>query len=211
MGTLYQFKAKDIDGNEFDFASLQGKVVMITNVACQCGMTKSSYYAMSDMYKSFAGRPFEIVAFPSNQFGGQEPAAEPEIKRFVKDKFDVKFQMMAKSDVNGDATNPVYVWLKRCFPGRVTWNFSARFLIDHRGVPVARLEKESWAANEQMVEGLVQAAQAAMASVSSASSSSVSSASSPSSSSSSSAPSSDSASSSAPPPDPDPASASTAV
>jgi glutathione peroxidase-family protein len=91
------------------------------------------------------------MAFPCNQFGKQEPKPEAEIKTFVESKFNVKFPMFAKIDVNGAKTHPIYTFLKGCFPGDLTWNFSSKFLVDRNGIPVARFEKESWADVESAI------------------------------------------------------------
>ena len=98
---------------------------------------------------------FEIVAFPSNQFGGQESRKEDEIKQFVTDKFGVNFPLLAKSDVNGEHANPVYTFLKQSLPGDITWNFSAKFVTAAEGRPIARFEKESWEEIEQFLKDVL--------------------------------------------------------
>jgi len=85
-----------------------------------------------------------VMAFPCNQFGGQEPGTEAEIKEFVTKNFQSKFPMSSKVDVMGDKMHPVYKWLQQCFPGDITWNFASKFIVDRNGVCVARFEKEKW-------------------------------------------------------------------
>jgi len=145
QGTIYQFKdsMNDIDGNPFNFETLKGKAVIITNVACDCGFTKSGYEHIVQWQKEFAGKPFEVVAFPSNAFNQEKKSAE-EIKEHVKTTFGFEKILMEKSHINGEKTNPVYTWLKKSFPGDITWNFSSWMLVDHRGIPIQRFEKESW-------------------------------------------------------------------
>lgn len=99
---------------------------------------------MSAMQKRLKSRGFEVLAFPCNQFGGQEPWPEEEIKKWVHDKFHIEFPLFKKIEVNGDNTHPVYSFLKKAFPGDITWNFHGRFLINHEGVPIKRWAKEPW-------------------------------------------------------------------
>lgn len=101
--------------------------------------------------KKYREKGLEILAFPCNQFGGQEPKPEEEIKKFVTDKFNVEFNMFSKVEVNGDNTDEVFQFLKKCFPGDITWNFATKWVIDRTGKPVARFEKESWEEIEQFL------------------------------------------------------------
>lgn len=151
FGTLWEMKGKDILGNDFDFSQLEGKVALLVNVACDCGYTKSGYTAMSAMYDELKDEGFVVLGFPSNQFGGQESRAPEEIVAFTKEKYDVNFPLLAKADVNGDEEQPVYTWLKKSFPGDVTWNFASKFLVNAQGIPIARFEKESWDTVKQAV------------------------------------------------------------
>lgn len=114
---------------------------------------------MSELYSKYADQGFEIIAFPSNQFGAQESRPEDEIKDFVKTKYNVKFPLLAKGDVNGDNTHPLYQWLKKSLPGDITWNFAAKFIINQAGVPVERLEKENWTIIENKIKGYLKDAQ----------------------------------------------------
>lgn len=109
-------------------------------------MTKSGFQALVRLHEKYQEQGFEIFAFPCNQFGSQDPKPEPEIKEFVQKRFGVKFNMFSKINVNGDEAHPVYKFLKSCFPGDLTWNFSSKFLVNRSGIPIARFEKESWEA-----------------------------------------------------------------
>lgn len=145
MGSFYGLKAVDIEGNKVDFSDHKGKVVLVVNVASAWGATTSSYKAMTGMYEKYKGDGLVIMGFPCNQFGGQEPKSEAEISKFVKDKFNVTFPMFSKIDVKGDNVHPVYKFLLACFPGDITWNFAAKFMVDRNGVPVARFgRKQKW-------------------------------------------------------------------
>jgi len=151
LGSFYNLNAVNIDGKSEDFTRFAGQVTLVVNVACKWGKTKSSYQAMTAMYDKLNGKGFNIMAFPCNQFGGQEPWPEAQIKKWVEDNFKVKFPLYSKVDVNGDKTHPVYTFLKTCFPGDITWNFAAKFLVDQNGIPIARFEKEDWPAIEKVV------------------------------------------------------------
>jgi len=110
---------------------------------------------MSALYKRHVNQGFTILAFPSNQFGAQEPKSEAEIKEFVK-KFDVQFPIFSKINVNGPKTHPVYKFLKGAFPGDVTWNFAAKFLIDRHGRPIRRFGKsEKFEDIEKVIDQVV--------------------------------------------------------
>jgi len=139
--TLYEFTAKDIDGNEVSLDKYKDHPVLVVNVASNCGLTKNNYKQLNEMYGKYEGQGLRILAFPSNQFNGQEPGCDIDIKEFAK-KNDVKFDMMSKIDVNGDSAHPLYKWLKNQKGGllgfdAIKWNFT-KFLIDKNGVPIKR-------------------------------------------------------------------------
>ncbi len=135
--TLYGFKAKTIDGTDFDFSSLKGKKVMIVNTASECGYTPQ-YAALQELYAKYDSLDnFEIIGFPCNQFGGQEPGSSAEIKTFCTKNYGVTFQMMEKINVKGDNQHPLYKWLTNKSENGVEdavvkWNFN-KFLIDENG------------------------------------------------------------------------------
>lgn len=132
--SFYELSAQDIDGRLVDFASFKDKVVLITNVASFCGYTESHYKSLVELWDQVKGTgKVEILAFPCNQFGGQEPESCPLIKKFAQDK-GVEFQMMYKIDVNGPNASPVYKFLKQVAgPQYITWNFATYFVISPSG------------------------------------------------------------------------------
>lgn len=135
--TLYDFKAKTLDGEDFDFSTLKGKKVLIVNTASECGFTPQ-YKELQELYDKYGkDGKFVILGFPCNQFGGQEPGTAAEIKTFCTKNYGVTFQMMEKVDVKGDKQHPLYKWLTTksengVEDGEVHWNFH-KFLIDENG------------------------------------------------------------------------------
>ncbi|XP_065320747.1 uncharacterized protein LOC135928264 [Gordionus sp. m RMFG-2023] len=137
---IYDFKVKTIDGEEIKLDKYKDKVLIISNVASQCGFTNSNYKQFQELYNKYADKGFSILAFPCNQFARQEPATECQIKDFSK-KYDVTFDMFSKIDVNGSNTEPLFQYLKKAQNGllfdAIKWNFT-KFLINKEGVPVKR-------------------------------------------------------------------------
>ncbi len=134
--TIYSFKVKDIDGNEFDFASLKGKKIMIVNTASECGLTPQ-YEQLQSIYQEFKDKNFIIVGFPANNFGAQEPGSNKEISAFCTKNYGVTFPMMEKISVKGDDMAAIYQYLtKKELNGlqdsQVEWNFQ-KYLIDENG------------------------------------------------------------------------------
>jgi len=129
-----QHTVKDIDGKDFDLAQLKGKVVLVVNVASRCGFTKQ-YTGLESLYQKYKDRGLVVLGFPSNDFGGQEPGSEAEIKAFCSNTYGVTFPMMSKITVKGDAIHPVYRALtvgSGGFAGEVGWNFT-KFVIGRDG------------------------------------------------------------------------------
>ncbi|XP_059056212.1 juvenile hormone epoxide hydrolase-like [Achroia grisella] len=140
--TVYEFTAKNIDGKEVKLEKYKGHVLVIVNVASQCGLTDVNYEQLNQLYEKYAiTKGLRILAFPCNQFNSQEPGTHREIFSFVK-KRDVKFDVFEKIDVNGDNAHPLWQFLKRTqsgiFGDFIKWNFS-KFIVDKNGVPVERL------------------------------------------------------------------------
>lgn len=134
--TIYQFKVKDLYGNEFDFASLKGKKVMIVNTASECGLTPQ-YEQLQSLYEEFGSDHFVIIGFPANNFGNQEPGSNAEIATFCQANFGVTFPMMEKISVKGEDMAPIYHFLtekrQNGFADSVVeWNFQ-KYLIDENG------------------------------------------------------------------------------
>jgi glutathione peroxidase len=139
--TVYDFQAKTIDGREIPLSSFKGKVLLIVNVASRCGFTPQ-YSGLQKLYDQHKAAGFEVLGFPCNQFGQQEPAKESEIRTFCDTTYGVQFPLFSKIDVNGPNAHPVFEFLKSAKPGllgmkRIKWNFT-KFLIDRTGKPIKR-------------------------------------------------------------------------
>lgn len=141
MATLYDFSARTIDGEERPLDAYRGKVALVVNVASKCGLTPQ-YAGLEALYEQHRERGLEVLGFPCNQFAGQEPGSEAEVKQFCETRYGVRFPMFAKIDVNGPGRHPLYAWLTAeptapDGPGDVAWNF-AKFLVGRDGRVVAR-------------------------------------------------------------------------
>lgn len=139
--TVYDFRAKTIDGKEEPLSAFAGKVLLIVNVASQCGFTPQ-YAGLEGLHRKYADQGLEVLGFPCNQFGSQEPGDEAEIKTFCSTRYGVTFPLFAKIDVNGANAHPLYQFLKSARPGllgteMIKWNFT-KFLIDRSGKPIKR-------------------------------------------------------------------------
>jgi len=139
---LYSFTLNSIDGKSAPLADYKGKVVLIVNVASQCGYTPQ-YSALEAIYEKYKDRGFVIVGFPANNFGAQEPGTNAEIKTFCSRKYNVTFPMYAKISVKGADQAPLYSYLTKetgtGIAGEIKWNFT-KFLVDRNGNVVQRFE-----------------------------------------------------------------------
>ena len=134
--SIHQFKVKTIDGEIFDMASLKGKKVLIVNTASKCGFTPQ-FKDLEELYLKYKDKNFVIIGFPCNQFGGQDPGSNTEIKEFCKKNYGVTFPMMEKINVKGDSICDVYSWLTNkekngVMSSTVKWNFQ-KYMIDENG------------------------------------------------------------------------------
>ena len=141
MSTIADFSAKLPGGDEASLADKLGKVLLVVNTASKCGFTPQ-YEGLEALHRKYAEQGFEVLAFPCNQFGAQEPGNAEEIANFCSLKYDVSFPLMDKIDVNGAGTPPLYDWLKKEAPGlmgsrSIKWNFT-KFLIGRDGQVVRR-------------------------------------------------------------------------
>ena len=141
MTTIADFTADLPGGKQVNLADKQGKVLLVVNTASKCGFTPQ-YDGLEALWKQYGERGFEVLAFPCNQFGGQEPGTADQIEEFCKVNFGVSFPLMAKVEVNGPNETPLYSWLKSEAPGlmgtkSIKWNFT-KFLIDRQGKVVRR-------------------------------------------------------------------------
>ena len=139
--SIYDFKVKDIDGNEISMASFKEKVILICNVASTCGFTPQ-YKGLQKLYDTYKDQGFVVLGFPCNQFGMQEKGNEKDIKEFCESNFSVSFPMFTKINVNGADAEPLFKFLssnKKGFVGTeaIKWNFS-KFLVDKKGNIVGR-------------------------------------------------------------------------
>ncbi|WP_298163080.1 glutathione peroxidase [Brevundimonas sp.] len=140
-GSVYDFTAIGIDGTEVPLGRFRGQALLIVNTASKCGFT-GQYAGLEALHRQYSDRPFEVLGFPCNQFGAQEPGRAAEIASFCSSTFDVNFPMFDKIEVNGPNRHPLYDWLtrqRRGFLGirDVKWNFT-KFLTDREGRVVAR-------------------------------------------------------------------------
>src|SRR5262245_61899772 len=132
MMRLYDFEVATIDGQRQRLDAYRGRVLVVVNVASRCGFTPQ-YAGLGALYRKYHDRGFEVLGFPCDQFGQQEPGDEAEIKQFCKLKYGVTFPMFAKIEVNGAGTAPLYRYLKSARRGllgtkRIKWNFT-KFLV----------------------------------------------------------------------------------
>ncbi|WP_347548315.1 glutathione peroxidase [Pseudalkalibacillus hwajinpoensis] len=140
--TVHSFTAETLQGNAMPLSEYSGKVLLIVNTASKCGLTPQ-YESLQELYDSLKDEQFEILGFPCNQFGAQEPGSEKDIQEFCSINYGVRFQMFAKVDVNGENAHPLFQYLTHEAPevehGDIPWNFT-KFLVDQNGNVVERYE-----------------------------------------------------------------------
>lgn len=139
--SIYQFHTNDIDGKDVSLAKYKGHVLIVVNVASNCGLTETNYKQLETLHEKYASsKGLRILAFPSNQFANQEPGTSADILKFVK-QYNVQFDLFEKVDVNGDGAHPLWKWLKKQSGGFITdnikWNFT-KFVVDKNGHVVSR-------------------------------------------------------------------------
>jgi len=140
-GDLYQLSAPLLDGGEVNLGQFKGRVLLIVNTASKCGFTPQ-YQGLEELYRNYKERGLEVLGFPCNQFGGQEPGTADEIGTFCERNYGVSFPMFAKIDVNGPNAHPIIQILKASKRGilgteRIKWNFT-KFLVDRTGKVACR-------------------------------------------------------------------------
>ncbi len=141
MTTVYDFEANLLDGTPQKLDAYRGKLLLVVNVASKCGFTPQ-YEGLEALYRAHKDRGLEVLGFPCNQFGHQEPGDAAEIRNFCSTKYEVSFPLFAKVDVNGADAHPLYKFLKHAAPGvlgseAIKWNFT-KFLVDRDGNVVRR-------------------------------------------------------------------------
>jgi glutathione peroxidase len=159
MTTIADFTVEKPDGTPLDLAEKHGKVLLVVNVASKCGFTPQ-YEGLEALQRKYGEQGFEVLGFPCNQFGAQEPGNADEIASFCKLNYDVTFPVLKKVEVNGDGASPLYDWMKKEAPGlmgskSVKWNFT-KFLIARDGKVVRRYgPTDSPASIEKDIEALL--------------------------------------------------------
>jgi glutathione peroxidase len=154
---VLKFKMKSLDGKEVDLARYQGKVLLIVNLASECGYTPQ-YKDLQALYSKYGKDGFVVLGFPCNQFGQQEPGTSKEIADFCKKNYGVTFPLFAKIDIEGPGAAPLYRYLtsrehNSKFAGPVKWNFE-KYLISRTGEVIARFEAETEPASASVVEAI---------------------------------------------------------
>jgi glutathione peroxidase len=139
--SVLDFKLKDIEGKEVALSSYKGKTLLFVNVASKCGLTEKQYGSLTKLHEKYKDKGFEILAFPANNFGKQEPGTDSEIKGFCEKK-NVAFKLFSKISVKGEDIHPLYKFLTQKetdpkFAGDIRWNFD-KFLVDKKGEVIAR-------------------------------------------------------------------------
>ena len=141
MTSIADFTVATNKGDELDLKEKLGKVLLVVNTASKCGFTPQ-YDGLEKLFQDYKEKDFEVLAFPCNQFGAQEPGEAEEIEQFCKVNFGLTFPLMQKVEVNGDNASPLFDWMKKEAPGlmgskTIKWNFT-KFLIDREGNVVKR-------------------------------------------------------------------------
>ncbi|HWE37097.1 MAG TPA: glutathione peroxidase [Isosphaeraceae bacterium] len=151
---MLKFQMKDIDGKPVDLAKYKGDVLLVVNVASQCGLTPQ-YKGLEAVYEKYKGQGFEVLGFPANEFGSQEPGSNEEIKSFCTGKYNVTFPMFSKIVVKGDGIDPLYKYLTAGtdpkFHGEIPWNFT-KFLVNRKGEVIARFSPKDTPESEKVVK-----------------------------------------------------------
>jgi glutathione peroxidase len=154
---VYQFRLPDIDGRIVDLGQYKGKVLLLVNTASMCGNTPQ-YGSLQEMYERYRDRGFEILAFPANNFGQQEPGTNAAIKSFCYTKYSLTFPLFSKISVAGKDQHPLYRYLteQSPFPGRVTWNFQ-KYLVDRSGQVIGKYDPGMSPLSDKIVDDIERA------------------------------------------------------
>ena len=152
--SIYDFTMDDIDGKPVSLSQYRGKVLLVVNTASLCGNTPQ-YSELEKMYETYQEKGFEVLAFPANNFGQQEPGTNAEIKGFCLTKYSVSFPLFSKISVKGSDKHPLYQYLteQSPFPGEVEWNFQ-KYLIDRSGNIVARYHHRTKPLSDEIVRAV---------------------------------------------------------
>lgn len=153
---FYDFTMKDISGKDKALSEYRGKVVLVVNVASQCGYTPQ-YEGLENLYEKYSARGLVVAGFPANDFGAQEPGTDSEIATFCTSKYGVKFPMFSKITVKGNGKDPLYAFLTNAAPaGEVKWNFE-KFLVGKDGQVIARFPSSVAPESDTMIDAVEKA------------------------------------------------------
>jgi len=153
-GSIYDFTMDDIDGKPTPLSKFKGKVLLVVNTASFCGNTPQ-YTDLETIYEKYQTRGLEVLAFPANNFGQQEPGTNQDIKGFCLTKYSVSFPLFSKISVTGSDKHPLYQYLteRSSFPGEVEWNFQ-KYLVDRSGNVIARFHHRTKPLSREIVQGI---------------------------------------------------------
>jgi glutathione peroxidase len=155
MPTAHDFSAKTITGQDKKLTEYEGKVLLIVNVASQCGLTPQ-YKGLEALHRRYAERGLRVLGFPANEFGAQEPGTEAQIKTFCETSYGVTFDMFSKVKVKGDGKHPLFAWLTEETGGEIKWNFG-KFLVGKDGAILARFEPNQEPESPEVVQAIEKA------------------------------------------------------
>jgi glutathione peroxidase len=155
MPTAHDFTAKTISGQDKKLSDYEGNVLLIVNVASECGLTPQ-YDGLEKLHETYAGKGLRVVGFPANEFGAQEPGSNEQIQEFCRTKYGVKFDMMGKVVVKGDGIHPLFAWLTKETGGDIKWNFG-KFLVGKKGEILARFEPKTEPMDPEVVSAIEKA------------------------------------------------------
>lgn len=157
--SVYEFTVKDIEGKDVSLSKYKGEVLLIVNVASKCGLTEKSYAELEVIYKKYKDKGFKILAFPANNFGGQEPGTNSEIKAFCQ-KHDVTFDLFDKVSVKGDDQTALYAYLtkhpEKSIAGEVEWNFQ-KYLVGRDGTVLAKFSPKKYPEDKEIIDAIEKA------------------------------------------------------
>lgn len=146
--SIFDFTVKDIHGKDVPLKNYEGFVSVIVNVASKWGLTDKNYTELEQLYEKYSQQGLRILAFPCNQFNNQEPGTNEEIEKFAREKYNAKFDLFSKIEVNGDNAIPLYKFLKKhknttgTLTNAIKWNFT-KFLVDKQGIPKKRFAPQA--------------------------------------------------------------------
>ena len=155
MSAIHELVLQGLDGSELPLAPFEGQVLLLVNVASQCGLTPQ-YAGLEQLQQTYQARGFSVLGLPCNQFAGQEPGSAEEIRQFCSTQYGVSFPLSAKLDVNGPDRHPLYILLAgegAEFPGEISWNFE-KFLVGKDGRVLARFSPRTTPADPALLQAI---------------------------------------------------------